>query len=229
LINKHRGDIVLREVKSPYELMEELERRSRIIRSSRIEASKRYKSDDNFYRFITIFYSIIVTAITIRFAFGLGTLGESDNKDLSIILLVMSVFVTLFTMYVSIKNAGEKVGRFQSNYMELTRLLADIQLANVSYKKNKNPDELLCVNDDYKKFSNRYASLLTQIDNHDDIDYWRAVKREEDENEVKVLIANKKIRQYKFWKYFKRVIALFSVPLLLIILLFIQYLLPNIL
>jgi SMODS and SLOG-associating 2TM effector domain family 5 len=219
----------LREVENPYVLMKELERRSRIIRSSRIEASKRYKSDDNFYRFVTIFYSILVTVITIRFAFGLDILGNSENKDLSIILLVMSVFVTLFTMYVSIKNAGEKVGRFQSNYMELTRLLADIQLANVYYKVDFTHDELLGVYEDYKKFSNRYASLLTQIDNHDDIDYWKAVKREEEENQAKVLIADKKIQNYTFWKYCKRVLALFSVPLLLIILLIIEYLLPNVL
>lgn len=173
-----QGVNTLSEVSGVYDLMKELERRSKIIRSSRIEASKRYKEDDNFYRFITIFYSIIVTVVSIRFAFGLDTLENNDNQKLSILLLVVSVFVTLFTMYVSIKNAGEKVGRFQSNYMELTRLLADIQLASVSYKIECQ-EELEKVNEDYRKFSNRYASLLTQSDNHDDIDYFRAVIREE--------------------------------------------------
>ena len=212
----------MRDVTDVYNLMKELERRSKIIRSARIEASKRYKEDDNFYRFITIFYSIIVTVISIRFAFGLDTLDASSNQKLSILLLVMSVFVTLFTMYVSIKNAGEKVGRFQSNYMELTRLLADIQLANTSYKKD-NESELEIVDEDYRKFSSRYASLLTQSDNHDDIDYWRAVKREEEGNIEKVKVADEKIKVFKRWKYIKRVIAFLSVPLLLVILFLIEF------
>ncbi|WP_226668739.1 SLATT domain-containing protein [Metabacillus litoralis] len=212
----------MREVSDVYNLMKELERRSKIIRSSRIEASKRYKEDDNFYRFITIFYSIIVTVVSIRFAFGLDTLNPIGNQKLSILLLVMSVFVTLFTMYVSIKNAGEKVGRFQSNYMELTRLLADIQLANTSYTR-ESESELEIVNEDYKKFSNRYASLLTQSDNHDDIDYWRAVKREEEENTEKVKIADEKIKVFKRWKYLKRVVAFLSVPLLLVLIFLIEF------
>jgi hypothetical protein len=214
----------LREVTDVYNLMKELERRSKIIRSARIEASKRYKEDDNFYRFVTIFYSIIVTVVSIKFAFGLDTLEASGNQKLSILLLVMSVFVTLFTMYVSIKNAGEKVGRFQSNYMELTRLLADIQLATTSYKKD-NEEEFEIVNEDYRKFSNRYASLLTQSDNHDDIDYWRAVKREEEENALKVKIADEKIKVYKRWKYLKRAVAFLSVPLLLALLFLMEFLL----
>lgn len=226
-MDKNTSEVfTVRDVNDVYELMSELERRSKIIRSARIEASKRYKEEDNFYRFITIFYSIIITVISIRFAFGLNSLDDSENKDLSILLLVMSVFVTLFTMYVSIKNAGEKVGRFQSNYMELTRLLADIQLANLSYQKNE--EELKKVYKDYKEFSNRYASLLTQSDNHDDIDYWRAVKREEEENKYKGKLADENIKIYKRWKYLKRTLAFLSVPLLLVMIFFIEYLLNYI-
>lgn len=216
----------MRKVSDVYILMEELERRSKIIRSARIEASKRFKEDDNFYRFVTIFYSIIVTVISIRFSFGLNTLDINDNKELSILLLVMSVFVTLITMYVSIKNAGEKVGRFQSNYMELTRLLADIQLANTTYIRN-DESEMELVKKNYKEFSNRYASLLTQSDNHDDIDYWKAVRREEEENVLKVKIADGKIKIHHRWKLIKRVVALFSVPLLILILLIIEYLINS--
>lgn len=212
----------MKEFDNIYQLMEELERRSKIIRSARIEASKRYKDDDNFYRFITIFYSIIVTVISIRFAYGLNDLDTDGNQKLSITLLVMSVFVTLFTMYVSIKNAGEKVGRFQSNYMELTRLLAEIQLANTTYQ-NEVDDGTRKASGDYEKFSKRYASLLTQWDNHDDIDYWRAIKREEENNIEKVEMANNKIKIFNRWKYFKRTIALLSVPLLLILLFIIEY------
>lgn len=204
--------------------MEDLERRSKIIRSSRIEASKRYKEDDNFYRFVTIFYSILITVTSIRFAFGIDNLEANSNQKLSILLLVTSVFVTLITMYVSIKNVGEKVGRFQSNYMELTRLLAEIQLVNTSYKRS-GEEEVLKVKDDYGRFSKRYASLLTQSDNHDDIDYWRAVKREEEDNFAKVDIANEKISSYVKWKYTKRTIAFLSVPLLLTMLFVLEYLL----
>lgn len=221
------GEIVTKneEDNEVYKLIEVLERRIRIIRSARIEASKRYKEDDNFYRFVTIFYSIIVTVMSIRFAFGLNTLDDNGDKNLSILLLVTSVFVTLFTMYVSIKNSGEKVGRFQSNYMEITRLKADIQLSIANYKTLKEPDKDN-MNKDYISYAKRYASMLTQSENHDDIDYWRAVKRE-DNDEDKIKIAKKKISVYRMWKYFKRTLALCSVPLLITLIFIMEFVLNR--
>jgi hypothetical protein len=210
---------------SIYELIEELERRVRIVRSARIEASKRHKSEDNYYRFITIFYSIIVTVLSIRFALGIDELDATGNKKLSLLLLVLSVFVTLFTMYVSIKNSGEKVGRFQSNYMELTRLLAEIQIAIITYKKDGDT-EIEKVSKDCLKFSKRYSSLLTQSENHEDIDYCRAVKREEDDIE-KIKTAESKIKKYNFWKYFKRFVAFLSVPLLILMLFIFEYIITE--
>ena len=44
-----------------------LERRVRIVRSARIESAKRYKKDNEFYRWITIVYSILITCLSIWF------------------------------------------------------------------------------------------------------------------------------------------------------------------
>lgn len=203
------------------ELLIKLEKRVRIVRTARIEAAKRYKKDNDFYRWITIVYSILMTCLSIWFVVPAETI---DNTRLSPILLSLATFVTLFTMYSSIKNPGEKVGKFQSNYMELTRLMSEIQsflkIINVY-----NYGELI-KKEEYDKFSKRYSTLLTQSENHDDIDYRRAILREEDNDSVmgkiKINIAEKKILNHNIFNYTKRIIAMISLPVMFILFYFLE-------
>lgn len=198
------------------ELLIKLERRVRIVRSARIESAKRYKKDNDFYKWITIVYSILITCLSIWFVVPNEMI---DNARLAPILLTLATFVTLFTMYTSIKNPGEKVGKFQSNYMELTRLLAEIQ----SYLQVMKVCEFVekVKSEEYKKLTDKYSSLLTQSENHDDVDYQKAILREEDpadeKGRRKIENAKKKIAFYNAITYTKKVIAIVSLPLIFVI------------
>lgn len=189
-------------------LLTDIERRVRIIRSARIEAAKRNKKKDDFYKTILIVYTIIITVLSVRF--GVATINE-EKPNLSINLLASSVYLTLLTMYISQKNYAEKVTKYQSNYMELTRLHSEIQgVRGLNYSDEDNGKY-------YNDFTNRYASLLTQSDNHEDIDYHRAVIREEKDKVDKCELAKGEIKKYERIELFKRSIVVISLPLLFII------------
>ena len=67
--------------------------------------------------------------------------------------------------------------------MELTRLQSEIQGGiSLSYSEEKNSEY-------YTEFTNRYASLLNQQDNHEDIDYQRAILHDEKEKVEKCNLA----------------------------------------
>lgn len=241
------------------ELFLELERRIRMVRSARIEVTKRYKINNKFYNNVTAVYSIIITVIAIRFSLiditDLWTAQNKGNNEAdiisfinqfqksSVIILAMSSFITMLTLYLSNKGYGEKASRFQSNYMELTRLLADIQAYIIKngfqqfddknqQEVTKNQGKEITKNDidkhfdEYQNFAHRYASLLAQSENHEDIDYWKAVVYEDTEiegNELKVLKAKEKIDTNIKWDIFKKAMVIISVPLML----FLIYLYPK--
>ena len=86
-------------------------------------------------------------------------------------------------MYISQKNDAEKVFRYQSTYIQLTRLQSEIQgVIFLSYSEGKNSEY-------YTEFTNRYASLINQQDNHEDIDYQRAILHDEKEKVEKCNLA----------------------------------------
>lgn len=186
----------------------ELEKRVRKVRFARIEAAKRMKFKHSVYNTIISLYSILITVIAIVFSTVDFTnlkildnvVGELFKYQLtSVIILALSSFITMFTLFISNKGYGEKAAKYQSNYMELTRLLADIQNLMVYYQlqnndtfndfkntwisdpktKTKNLEKRLAKK--YKAFADKYAALLTQSENHEDIDYKKACLDEIDD------------------------------------------------
>lgn len=187
----------------------ELEKRISRVRFARIEASKRLKVENQRYSMITSLYGILITFIAIAFSIVNFTdlnnyIDESINalfeyQKVSVIILAFSSFITMLTLYIANKGYGEKAARFQSNYMELTRLHSDIKNFMIyyhlhsleaykdfkrtweheqyqTYKKKKDLDKRLVKK--YRTFADKYAALLTQSENHEDIDYKRACKDE---------------------------------------------------
>ena len=176
----------------------ELEKRVSKVRFARIEASKRLKTKGVIYNTIISFYSILITVIAI--VFSIVNFNELTDENLitkfsayqseSVIILGLSTFITMFTLFFSNRTYSERAAKYQSNYMELTRLLADIQNLMVYYKL-QNHDEYLQFKalwesrhhkkdlekrlaKKYKIFADKYAALLTQSENHEDIDYKKA-------------------------------------------------------
>lgn len=177
----------------------ELEKRVSKVRFARIEAAKRLRTKQSLYNSILGFYSILITIIAITFSIvDFTNFNDFENTKLalfkyqseSVLILALSSFITMFTLFVSTKNYGEKTARYQSNYMELTRLLSDIQNLMVYYRlqnyneyyafkivwevKNHNKDLDKRLAKKYKGFSDKYSALLTQSENHEDIDYKKA-------------------------------------------------------
>ena len=80
----------------------------------------------------------------------------------------------------------KKVSRYQSNYIQLTSLqVYNLKFKggiSLSYSEEKNSEY-------YTEFTNRYASLLNQQDNHEDIDYQRAILHDEKEKVEKCNLA----------------------------------------
>lgn len=193
----------------------ELERRVSKVRFARIEASKRLKRKGIIYNTIISFYSILITVIAIIFSIvkfdvlfnpGIDAIEKfSKYQTESVIILGFSSFITMFTLFFSNRNYSERAAKYQSNYMELTRLLADIQNLMVYYKlqnyeeykafkihwefKHHGKDLEKRLAKKYKLFADKYAALLTQSENHDDIDYKRACL---DEIEDEIANAEKK-------------------------------------
>lgn len=230
----------------------ELEKRIRKVRFARIEAAKRFKSKNSIYTTILSIYSILITVIAITFS--IVNFTELSNEEIairklfeyqseSVIILALSSFITMFTLFISNKGYGEKVARYQSNYMELTRLLTDVQNIMVYYnlqsykeyqtfkdtwiKKTKNHEKDLekRLAKKYKLFADKYAALLTQSENHEDIDYKKAslveiqglIDKYEDENgniesRYYIKLCNKKacleedILFYKFITWLKNIL-----------------------
>lgn len=209
------------------DFMLDLERRVRIVRSARIEAAKRYRREDRFYKIVTTVFTILVTILSVRFAFGVITIDANNpseiliDKDdkLALIILSLSIYVTLFTLYVSSRGDGEKVSRFQSNYMELTRLHFDINraLARANEGIKKCECEHFSLENEYIKAGKRYASLLSQTENHDDIDFSRAYLWEcmDEKESYKEHIAEERIESYEFNEIRNRVLIVFSIPIIL--------------
>lgn len=186
-------------------------------------------------------YSIVITVIAIYFSIldieqiirdqeNIPLVIEviSDYQKASVLILDLSSFITMLTLYLSNKGYGEKASRFQSNYMELTRLLAEVQayIIKCDFQKKRlsdlaesSPNENH--NDDYIEYANRYASLLAQSENHEDVDYWKAVIYEDSdikEKEAKVLLAKKDVNKANLIDMCKKVIVLLSVPLVILLL-----------
>lgn len=193
----------------------ELENRINRVRFARIEAAKRLRIKNQKYTLITSCYAIFVTFLAIIFSVvdftdisTKKTVTERlfDYQKISVIILGFSSFITMLTLYLSNKGYGEKTARFQSNYMELTRLHSDVknfmvyyQLhSNESFKKfkklwlenneqsGKTKDLEKRLSKKYRIFADKYSALLTQSENHEDVDYKRA-RIEDLSKEIEVL------------------------------------------
>lgn len=202
----------------------DLEKRISRVRFARIEASKRLKEKNKRYTMITTLYGIFITFLSIIFSivnftdlkfFSEVIIELFNYQQTSVILLAFSSFITMLTLYISNKGYGEKAARFQSNYMELTRLQSDIRNFMVYYKlydfneykrykkykeskaatsKNKSWKDLdKRLAKKYRIFADKYAALLTQSENHEDIDYYKACL-----DETERQIQNLKIEQISY-------------------------------
>lgn len=168
-----------------FKLLQELKRKVNLTRVSRLNASKRLREDHTYYQKVSVYYSVLIAGLSIWFIrFGVDD-KEQISYLLSNMLLVASISLTFFSMYISIINLQERAYRMENSQLELGKLLNDIERALII--KEQSLDEL-------KKLQRKYENILVRVENHEDIDYWITIVSNS-KRELKVKRENTKENQ----------------------------------
>ncbi|WP_339251747.1 SLATT domain-containing protein [Sporosarcina sp. FSL W8-0480] len=173
----------------------DLKRRIKITRKSRIIASKRLRTKHEYFEKITTFYSVLVLLFSVAFI---------DNVDAVQILLVLSISLTFFTMFLNNKNYKERAGNFETNYQHLDILLNKIE----RLETNLDSIDMETV----KGLHRDYEKLLIEKENHHDIDYMTSSEELKSSNKQEIVSYHRKTKTIHF------LLAIY--PLILIILIF---------
>jgi hypothetical protein len=180
--------------------MRDLKGRIKKTRKSRIEASKRLRKKHNYYEKVTHFYSLIVLILSVWFFNIEGDSGVLAAK----ILLVLSLSLTYFTMFLSMRNYKERASSFETNYQQLDVLVNSIDRFEAS-GDDLNEGVL-------KGFQREYEKLIIGKENHLNIDFYNSDNEIHHKFKSEILIYN--IKE----KSIKALVAIY--PLLLILLIY---------
>lgn len=171
----------------------ELKRRVDITRRARIKASERLRERHEFFEKTSYFYSLVVLVLSVWFIDAEGNATK--------VLLIASLSLTFFTMFLGIKSYKERASNFEYNYQQLNVLLNKLQRLETT------PN--LINQEKLKELHREYEKLIIEKENHTSIDYITC--REENKGKYK-----KEIRKYKFYDGLKKGLVL-GVPLITLI------------
>lgn len=180
-----------------------------ITRKARVEASERIKRLDLFTQTINIYYSITIIALSIWTLLYI----KDDNNLFTFVVLIMSITLTILSVFCATKKYSERYISLKNNYLELDRLYYKVKYID------SNEITYECVTEIF----NEYIRELEKVENHETIDY------------MKVLIGTKeiKISKRQYVKYYAKICLDWIVKIFLItfpiILVFIYYLFKDIL
>ena len=164
---------------------------------SRICAAERLKATDSFIRGLNIYYSLVLTTLTIY------ALIDETSQHLSVILIILSVMLTVSITFLSSKRYGERAKDLKNHYILLGQLEQEIQASN--------DDKDLC------KFREKYTVLLNSSENHTEYDYYSAMSNMKDKKEWIDLSPSQKILDYYVYRivYFILKVLAIVVPFLI--------------
>ncbi|HFK1753511.1 TPA: SLATT domain-containing protein [Bacillus cereus] len=145
-----------------------------------------------FFEKTSYFYSVIVLILSIWFIDGKGEITK--------VLLITSLSLTFFTIFLGVKNYKERASNFENNYQQLNVLLNKLQRLEV------NPS--LINQEKLKELHRDYEKLILDKENHINIDYMTC----KPEHEMKYKV---EIGMYIWIERFKK----YTVPFLPLILL----------
>ncbi|WP_412678058.1 SLATT domain-containing protein [Bacillus swezeyi] len=180
-----------------------LKRRVRFTRQARIEASKRLRERHDFFEKVSYFYSLLVLIFSVWFL-NMGSNQESFAATK--VLLIFSLSLTFFTMFLNIKNYKERAGSFELNYQNLDVLLNKIE------RRECNIDSV--TGNEIKELHREYEKLLLEKENHLDIDYYLSDKKTKEKYQNKI---KKYQRKDKFVKF---LIAIYPLIIILLIIVY---------
>lgn len=182
-------------------IFEDLRRRVAITRKARIKASTRLRKKHEYFEKVTHMYSLLVLILSVWFI-------NVPDQNLSLLvtkmLLILSLSLTFFTMFLGTKNYKERAGNFETNYQNLDVLL------NKMDRIKANGDEITTSLN--KELHREYEKLLIEKENHHDIDYYMSGK--EFQKEFK-----EDIRKHNFLEFCTRIaVAIYPIIILIFIL-----------
>lgn len=186
------------------DVFNELKRRLDITRRARIKASTRLREKHEFYEMTSYFYSLVVLILSV---WVIGLSGESSDNTTKM-LLIASLSLTFFTMFLGIKNYKERASNIESNYQQLNVLLNKMQ--RLEADKERITQSVL------KELHRDYEKLIVGNENHLPIDFMMC----NPENETKF---KEEIKSYKRWYRVKK-IFLYIPIIFLIVFVVIQHL-----
>ncbi|MFC4387509.1 SLATT domain-containing protein [Gracilibacillus marinus] len=176
-------------------------KRIKKVRGSRIEASKRLRKKHNYLEKVSYFYSLILLILSVWYLNQDGGLEETSTK----MLLILSLSLTFFTMFLNIKNYKERAGNFESNFQQLDVLLNKMDRDKINNKINV---------DMLKQYHREYEKMIIGKENHLNIDYYNS-------SEKRKILHIKEILNYRIKEIIVNVlIAIYPIVLFIIILLY---------
>ena len=123
-------------------------------RKCRILSSERLNENERFCRFISIYYSILTTILTII------NMNSIESKNLDIVILIASIAVTNFLLYLDTQNYKERYLALKKNYLDLDKL-------QIRIKSLENTEDI----EKYSEIALEYNNLLREVENHKEYDY----------------------------------------------------------
>lgn len=191
-------------------LLKELRRRVDITYRTRIIATDRLKAEREKHRKLNIYYSCLVTAISVV-SIGSGTFGSVttvNSIDISQIILGLSISLTYYMFYVDGKNLQERAYRMEETFKHLDILRNKLDIF-IEYKF----DDCEKKDEECKKFYKQYEQIIASIENHQKIDYMKYKvenlnkKEKLSSNELKDLKkTNNIVIFYTTWDYLKTIL-----------------------
>ncbi|MGL5674964.1 MAG: SLATT domain-containing protein [Cellulosilyticaceae bacterium] len=119
-------------------------------KKSRINTSERYKKTAEFIATINIYYSLMITAISLY-------LIKYPNDNISLILVVISICLTVSIVFMGNKRYEERAKDLKNNYISLNKLYNQAKLGNM----------------DIMEINNKYNDLLDACENQNEYDYFK--------------------------------------------------------
>jgi len=184
------------------DVFNEIKRRVDLTRRARIKASARLREKHEFFEKVSHIDSVIVLVFSIWFI-------NSPDGDITKVLLIASLSLTFFSMFLGNKNYKERASNFESNYQQLSVLLNKLQRLEVTPH--------LITDLKLKELHRDYEKLILEKENHIEIDYMTINDDLSQKYKLKIKEYNKK------QVISKMTIAILPLAILLIALFLFQY------
>ncbi|AJQ29353.1 SLATT domain-containing protein [Pelosinus fermentans] len=159
------------------EYIDNISKKIWITRLCRIEASKRLDSNDSFTQALLIYYSAIITALSI-WVFFIEKTSQNNESKASLILLISSIALTMYSTFIVSKAYKERAIKMKYNYIALDALSKDMNKLKADFQENFiEKDKLI---NEAAELDKKYLSLLQEAENHTGYDYLKAICDDKD-------------------------------------------------